>query len=133
MVAPVRSLVGGCLCGAVRYEILGEPRSASLCHCRSCRRASGAPVVSWFVVSREQLSLSGELAVYSSSPPVTRGFCSKCGTPITYFHADDPNSIELTTASLEQPELVIPTREIWLSEKIAWMPIDSKREHFLTH
>lgn len=133
MAAPVRSLVGGCLCGAVRYEILGEPSSASLCHCRSCRRASGAPVVSWFVVSREQLSLSGELALYPSSSPVTRGFCNKCGTPITYFHADDPNSIELTTASLDQPELVVPTREIWLSEKIAWMPIDSKREHFLTH
>ena len=132
MVAPVRSLVGGCLCGAVRYEILGEPRSVSLCHCRSCRRASGAPVVSWFVVSREQLSLSGEVVLYSSSSPVTRGFCGKCGTPITYFHAEDPNLIELTTASLDQPERVVPTREIWLSEKIAWMPTDSKREHFLT-
>jgi hypothetical protein len=133
MVAPVRSLVGGCLCGAVRYEILGEPRSVSLCHCRSCRRASGAPVVSWFVVSREQLSLSGELVQYASSSSVTRGFCGTCGTSIIYLHADDPNSIELTTASLDQPELLVPTREIWLSEKIAWMPIDSKREHFLTH
>lgn len=133
MVAPVRSLVGGCLCGVVRYEILGEPRSVSLCHCRTCRRASGAPVVSWFVVSREQLSLSGDLVPYVSSSPVTRGFCSKCGTQITYVHADDPNSIELTTASLDEPELVVPTREIWLSEKIAWMPTDLKREHFLAH
>jgi hypothetical protein len=133
MVAPVRSLAGGCLCGAVRYEILGEPSSVSLCHCRTCRRASGAPVVSWFVVSREQLSLSGELVPYASSSPVTRGFCGKCGTPVTYVHADDPNSIELTTASLDQPELVVPTREIWLSEKITWMPTDSNREHFLTH
>jgi hypothetical protein len=89
--------------------------------------------VSWFVVSGEQLSLSGELTLHSSSSPVTRGFCSKCGTPITYVHADAPNSIELTTASLDQPELVVPTREIWLSEKIAWMPTDSKREHLLTH
>jgi hypothetical protein len=133
MMAPVRSLAGGCLCGAVRYEIIGEPRSVSVCHCRTCRRASGAPVVSWFVVSREQFSLSGELVLYPSSSPVTRGFCGNCGTPITYVHADDPNSIELTTASLDQPELAVPTREIWLSEKIAWMPIDSKREHFLTH
>ena len=133
MVASVRRLVGGCLCGAVRYEVTGEPRSVSLCHCRTCRRASGAPVVSWFVVSREQFSLSGELVPYPSSSQVTRGFCGKCGTPITYAHADDTNSIELTTASLDQPELLVPTREIWLSEKIAWMPIDSKREHFLTH
>src|SRR5258708_2295236 len=130
MVASVRSLVGGCLCRAVRYEILGEPRSVSLCHCRTCRRASGAPVVSSFVVSHEQLSLSADFVPSPSSSPVTRGFCGKCGTQITYVHADDPKSIELTTASLDHPELMVPTREIWLSEKIAWMPTDSEREHF---
>ncbi|WP_456237657.1 GFA family protein, partial [Geminicoccus flavidas] len=42
---------GGCLCGAVRYAIeLEEDDLADYCHCRECRRASGAPVVAWVQV-----------------------------------------------------------------------------------
>ena len=39
-------LVGGCLCGAVRYRAARMAR-AGLCHCRMCQKASGAPVVAF--------------------------------------------------------------------------------------
>ncbi len=111
---------GGCLCGALRYEIDGAP-SSSICHCRSCRRASGAPTVGWLVVERERFRIiSGELRTIRSSPPVTRGFCPRCGTPVTYVHDDNPGFVEFTTATLDQPDAFPPTHEIWLSEKIAW-------------
>jgi hypothetical protein len=50
---------------------------------------------------------------------------------LSYQHADAPADIELTTLSLDEPEGVRPTREIWLSERIAWVPIDSTLEHYL--
>jgi hypothetical protein len=112
---------GGCLCGSVRYRIIGRPRSSSVCFCRSCRLASGAPSVAWFVVSIDQYTLlSGEPSIFQSSPPVTRSFCTKCGTPLAYQHTDDCNAIELTTATLDDPQRFPPTREIWHSQKVSW-------------
>jgi hypothetical protein len=121
---------GGCLCGAIRYRVEGIPSSISICHCRSCRRASGAPAVSWFVVSRAQFKLeSGVLAIYQSSKPVHRGFCQKCGTQLTYQHESAPDNIELTTASLDEPERLQPTMEIWLSLKLPWVTVNANLEH----
>jgi hypothetical protein len=124
------ALQGGCLCGAIRYQVEGSPSSISICHCRSCRRASGAPVVSWVVVSRSQFKLmSGVLTIYQSSKPVHRGFCGTCGTQITYRHESAPEIIELTTASLDEPEHLQPTKEIWLAEKLPWAAVNANLAH----
>jgi hypothetical protein len=122
---------GGCLCGSVRYRINGTPRSSSVCFCRSCRLASGAPSVAWLVVSIDQYTLlCGRPASFRSSPPVTRSFCAQCGTPLAYQHTDDPDAIELTTATLDDPQRFAPTREIWHSQKVAWAASDPKILHF---
>jgi hypothetical protein len=122
---------GGCLCGAVRYRVKGPPLSSSVCHCRSCRLANGAPAVGWVAFHWQDFHLlQGRPASRHSSPQVTRSFCPRCGTPISYRHADDPQVIELTTATLDHPELFPPTREIWLEHKLAWMPVnDSLAQH----
>jgi hypothetical protein len=39
------TLEGGCLCGAIRYRVSGKPANTMICHCRTCRRAAGSPVV----------------------------------------------------------------------------------------
>lgn len=126
------SVEGGCLCGAIRYRVEGTPSSISICHCRSCRLASGAPTVSWFVVSRTQFKLlSGGLTTHQSSKPVHRGFCGKCGTQLTYEHDSTANTIELTTASLDEPQRMPPTKEIWLSEKLPWAVVNENlSRHF---
>ena len=122
---------GGCLCGAVRYRITGAPRSSSVCFCRSCRLASGAPSVGWFVVAMGQYTLlSGQLATFRSSAPVVRSFCATCGTPIAYQHADAPDAIELTTATLDDAGRFPPTREIWHSQKVPWAASDPVLAHY---
>lgn len=122
---------GGCLCGAIRYEVAGPFISVSVCHCRSCRLASGAPTVSWFVLPLSQFRwLQGRPKSFVSSVPVTRGFCSECGTQLTYQHTDAPDHIEVTTLSLDDPDRVPPTREIWLSERIAWVPVNPHLDHY---
>jgi hypothetical protein len=122
---------GGCLCGAVRYRLVGEPRALGRCHCVSCRRASGAPSVAWVVVAKADFSfVTAEPAAYRSSPPVIRAFCGKCGTPLTYHHDDSPETIDVTKASFDEPERFAPVREIWLEDKIPWEPVNETLPHF---
>jgi len=76
---------GGCLCRGVRYQVSGQPRSSSICHCRSCRMATGAGSVVWSVFEHNEFRLvSGQLSTYQSTPRVLRGFCARCGTSLTY-------------------------------------------------
>ena len=121
---------GGCLCGAVRYRVAGPPVSSSVCHCRSCRLASGAQAVGWVVFRNDAFKLlQGHPATRHSSPQVVRSFCPRCGTPISYRHDDAPELIELTTATLDHAEQFPPTREIWLEHKLAWTPLNPDIPH----
>lgn len=121
---------GGCLCGAVRYRVTGEAVSSNICHCQSCRRASGAPNVAWFTVRTAQFLLTaGAVAVFHSSQPVKRTFCAQCGTPLTYEHLDAAGYVDVTTASLDDPNVFHPAREIWLSHKLPWVAVDPRRSH----
>lgn len=130
--APVVKVEGGCLCGKVRYGVVGSPKSSSVCHCKSCRRACGSQSVAWFVINRSQFALlAGETAKFQSSAAVTRGFCGECGTTLTYEHTDDLTVIEITTATLDRPELFKPTKEIWLSEKVSWATVNPALQHLL--
>jgi hypothetical protein len=122
-------VLGGCLCGAIRYIAERPFSSVSVCHCRSCRLASGSPTVSWFVLPSSRFRcLQGAPKLFALSPPVKRGFCRRCGTQLTYQHQDGPGEIEITTLSLDEPGRVQPTREIWLSERVAWVAVDRTLE-----
>jgi hypothetical protein len=125
------SLEGGCLCGAVRYRAVRPWRRTGLCHCRSCRLASGATPVGWFSVPPADLTWLATTPVdYRSSAPVTRSFCGRCGTPIAYRHEDWPDEIELTLATLDEPDCLPPDHESWLADKVGWVATDSRRRHF---
>ena len=122
---------GGCLCGAVRYRFSGTPSSSASCHCQSCRRASGAPVVAWITVRCSALTLlSGAPAVFHSSPGVRRQFCSRCGTALTYQSERRPDTIDITTASLDDPDAYPPTTEVWLEDRLSWQPTSPDTEKF---
>ena len=122
---------GGCLCGTIRYRITGLPVAQSLCHCRSCRLAAGAPSVAWIVVRRSEFMIvSGEPVRFRSSMSVVRTFCGKCGTPLTYQNDDSPGTIDVTTATLDLPEAFPPTREIWLEHKLAWERANENLQQF---
>ncbi|HEX4151589.1 MAG TPA: GFA family protein [Steroidobacteraceae bacterium] len=117
---------GGCLCEAVRYRITGEPSSSVICHCDSCRRASGAPTVAWLTFDRTCFEITaGEPASFPSSPGVIRQFCGRCGSALTYENIKTPASIDVTAATLDEPEAFPPTAEVWLENRLHWQPTDS--------
>lgn len=122
---------GGCLCTAVRYRVRGAPLSASVCHCRTCRLATGAAAVAWVEFERASFEVvTGAPRVLQSSPQVRRTFCERCGTALSYENGRTPDRIELTTASLDEPAKFPPTHEVWLEHRIAWQPLDARLEHY---
>ncbi len=112
---------GGCLCSAIRYGIYGAPMFSSICHCATCRRAGAAPMVAWLTVNRTQFKiLSGSPHVYRSSRGVVRRFCRSCGSQLTYENTANPDGIDVTTVSLDDPNAFPPTMEVWLEHRIPW-------------
>lgn len=112
---------GGCLCAAVRYSVTGSPSSSVICHCNTCRKASAAPSVAWLTFDRASFALlSGTPASYRSSAGVVRTFCGRCGSPLTYASDASPGSLDVTTVSLDDPDLFPPARELWLADKVSW-------------
>jgi hypothetical protein len=117
-------LEGGCLCGAVRYRIGAAPDHAGYCHCRMCQRAAGAPVVPWLTVARDAFAWTGgEPAVYRSSPGAERLFCGACGTQLVFRDVAEPQDLDVTLASLDDPGVVRPSHHIWTSSRIGWFEI----------
>jgi len=117
-------LTGGCLCGEIRYEAHGTPFHPTLCHCSMCRRAAGAPVVAWFSVRRDEYRVtSGTPARYASSPGVIRTFCPRCGTSLTFESAAHAEEIDITTASLDDPEAVPPRDHTRTETQLSWMAV----------
>jgi hypothetical protein len=115
---------GGCLCGAVHYRLTGPVRNPCFCHCASCRRASGAPLVPWGTFARDALLLTrGTLTEHRSSAPVLRGFCARCGTPLTYRHEAHAADIDVALATLDEPARIAPRMHVWVSEKLPWVVI----------
>jgi hypothetical protein len=64
--------------------------------------------------------ISGEPARYRSSAEVSRTFCSRCGTTLTYRHDGDPDLVDVTASSLDDPEEFAPTHHVWLEDGISW-------------
>lgn len=100
-------VTGGCQCGAVRYKAFDLGR-ASICHCRMCQKAFGGffgPLVSTGRVEWTR----GERKIFHSSNRNWRGFCSDCGTPLTY---EFEGGIELSIGSLDNPEIAPPSVQV---------------------
>lgn len=122
---------GRCLCGALQFDVTGEPADACFCHCASCRAAAGAPFVVWCTFPIDTMRInSGQLTTYKSSQKVERGFCAQCGTTVTYFHEDRPGEIDVATTTLQASDSIVPTRHIWVSDKTAWLEINDGLPQF---
>lgn len=70
---------GGCLCGAVSYQVSGPLRPVVACHCVQCRKSSGHHVAATSC-ARDDIAINGEVTWYQSSDTARRGFCGVCGS-----------------------------------------------------
>ena len=113
---------GGCLCGAVRFRASGAARNLCYCHCVSCRRAAGSPGVPWGTFERARFEVThGALTQYRSSAHVLRGFCSACGTCLSYYNELRPTEMDVTLACLDDAERFVPAMHVWVADKLPWV------------
>src|SRR5712672_2077334 len=76
-------LTGGCQCGAIRFALSAPPLKVSICHCRMCQKAVGAPFASFADIDRGDFTWTrGKPAAFRSSFFAERDFCADCGTPL---------------------------------------------------
>src|SRR5262249_44983086 len=118
---------GGCLCGAVRYRATAPPLEVVHCHCSLCRRATGAPFVTWATFPAAAFSLTaGTPAERRSTPGAVRTHCAACGTALTFREDARPRSIDVTVGSPDDPEALPPTGHIWTSRRLSWLALDDE-------
>ncbi len=114
---------GQCHCGAVRYQLSGEPKVVSLCHCRDCQRSAGAPMVSWAMFAETALSItSGQPKTINSSGTAMRSFCGECGSGLFYRNAAIlPGIVDVQSATLDDPDQLPPSLQIQTAERLHWI------------
>jgi len=111
---------GGCLCGAVKYEIHGKLYNVINCHCSKCRRVHGH--FSAYASSRredlklvEQRGLKWYRSVTDETPDVYRGFCKECGSSL-FWDARGDAYMYISAGALDQPTGLKTIAHIWMSQ-----------------
>lgn len=116
------SFNGGCFCGAIRYQLAGEPTGVSICHCNDCRRCAGAPMVAWAMYPDTDLTVTkGQPKTINSSGTAMRSFCSDCGTGLFYRNEPIlPGIVDIQSATLDDPNALPPTQQFQIAERLIW-------------
>ena len=126
-------LTGGCLCGAVRYELHGEPFDCGWCHCRTCQLNSGAPGMVFESIRHGDLVWTKgaeRVRSFASSSFGHRSFCGDCGTPFFMQVDHQPETVDFSVATLDDPEAIAPGYHIFWSSRIGWFdPSDDLPRH----
>jgi len=114
-------LTGGCQCGAIRFALKAPPLRVSICHCRMCQKASGAPFASFADIGKSDFAWTrGRPAAFKSSTIAERDYCRDCGTPLS-FRRIDGERIEIMTGTFDRPDRVIPTRQYGTESRLGWV------------
>lgn len=117
-------MTGRCLCGEVRWSSPGPVLWAGHCHCQSCRRATSAPMTSFFGVPRESVTWTGTLAEHlTSGGRVRRQFCATCGSQMTYQNQIWPTETHLYAACLDDPAQFTPQAHYHWAERVSWLSL----------
>ncbi len=119
-------LTGGCLCGDIRYTTIAMPFAADYCHCKMCQRSTGSIAGIWMDFLAEQVVWQSrqQLQEFASSEFARRGFCSRCGSTLSYRDERHSNYLSLAVASLDDADKVQPTYHIFTDSQLAWLRID---------
>ncbi len=121
-------IVGGCLCGNIRYTCEAEPMMMAICHCKNCQKQTSTSFSILVAVPKGALNIEGELSAYndqgSSGQAVIRKFCGKCGSPILSDVAALPTMDFLKAGTLDDTSWLKPEAQLWCDSAQSWLKLD---------
>jgi hypothetical protein len=126
-------LEGGCACGAVRYRLMSEPFDCGWCHCRICQLVSGSPAMVFASVPAGHLVWTeggDKVKSFASSSFGHRSYCGDCGTPFLMEVDHQPETVDFSVATLDEPARLSPGFHIFWGSRLPWFePNDSLPRH----
>lgn len=131
----MKDMTGGCLCGAIRYQVSGEPSVAGACYCRDCQYISGgAPAYGLMVLKGQVRVTQGNPKVFwtqaDSGNSVARHFCPDCGTPLFSENSANPEYLPIKAGSLDDPSSFKCQAHIWTASAQPWHHLDPALPRF---
>lgn len=108
---------GGCLCGAVRYQVQGPLRNVINCHCSMCQRLHGnfGPHSKARKTNITIIKSDG-LAWYKTSDVARRGFCRECGSGL-FWEPFEQDATGIIAGTLDKPSELKTIGHIFVGEK----------------
>lgn len=126
----MHTATGGCLCGAVRYQVAGPLREVLYCHCGQCRKTSGHYVAATAAANAELTFTEARgLRWYASSNEASRGFCEQCGSSL-FWRRNDGSETSIMAGSVDTPTGLTPERHIFLADKGDYYTVDDELPKF---
>ena len=128
-------IVGGCLCGGVRYTSDVEPALTVVCHCKGCQKQTNSAFSMLVAIPKGNLKIEGpELGAVrgagETGEPVTRRFCPDCGSPIVSDVGATPGLDWVKAGTLDDPSWFEPQMHIWCDSAQPWVPMDENLPRF---
>jgi len=119
------AMSGGCLCGAVRYQVAdGDAIFTGHCHCTDCQKSSGAGHVTVLAVPEAMVTITGKVATYESKgdngQTVARQFCPTCGGQLFSRAATMPGVLMIKCGSLDDSSKLAPQMSVFAGSAVAW-------------
>jgi hypothetical protein len=123
-----KTLTGGCLCGAIRFETSAEPVFSGNCHCRDCQRSSGGAFVPAIFVPADAVVIQGAAKFFESKADsgnaIHRGFCPDCGSQLFTKLEMMPSMLGLRAGTLDDPQQFDPRMDIYTASAAHWDHMD---------
>ena len=124
------NVVGGCLCGSVRYESEAEAVLTAVCHCRDCQKQTSSAFSVLVALPKGSLRTEGQALASvetvgdDTGLPIIRRFCPKCGSAIMSEIAATPELEWLKAGTLDDPSWLRPQLHMWSDSAQPWVSID---------
>jgi hypothetical protein len=96
------------------------------CHCTCCRRAHGAPFVTWAGFASGQVTVDADAQPptwYASSPGARRGFCGRCGSPIFFESERWPGETHVARALFIDALDREPSAHVFYETHVPWLQL----------